>query len=248
MNPLRAFPTLVFTLAASFALAAENAAPAPAPASAAPAATAPKASPSERRAASLLKELKLTDAGKEARTRAILESHFAAMEKWHAANDPVLTPLWSEWATARNQPTKAEANKVAEKIDAVYADFRPQRDAFLAALAKEISPAEIEKIKNTLTRSPGLDRTANGYSQMIPHLTDADKAFIRARLTIARDQAIDTTADKEVVAFFKRQKDVVEAYIDEKGYDYKKSYQAWVAKMKAEDDAAKAAKTAPKKE
>ena len=83
MNPLRVLPTLVFTLAASLAFAAEKAATAPAPA-----ATAPKQSQSERRAASLLKELKLTDTGQEARTRAILESHFDAMEKWNTANDP----------------------------------------------------------------------------------------------------------------------------------------------------------------
>lgn len=239
MKLLRAFPTLVFTLAASLALAAENATPT--------AATAPKASSSERRAASLLKELKLTDAAKETKVRTILESHFATMEKWHAANDPTLTPLWSEWTAARNQPTKAEATKVGEKIDAVYASFRPQRDAFLAALAKEISPADIEKIKNSLTRSPGMDRTANAYIEIVPTFTDADKAFVRERFAIAREQSIDTTADKEVVAFFKRQKDIVEAYIDEKGYNYKKSREAWLAKTNAADAAAKAAKAAARK-
>lgn len=242
MNPLRVFPTLVLTLAASLAPAAESAAPA-----AAPVATAPKPSASERRAASLLRDLKLTDAAKEARVRTILESHFAAMEKWHLANDPTLTPLWSEWTTARNQPTKAEAAKVGEKIDAVYSGFRPQHDAFLAALAKEISPADIEKIKNSLTSSPGMDRTANAYFEMVPRFTDADKAFIRERLAIAREQSIDTTTGKEIVAFFKRQKDIIEAYIDEKGYNYKESYQAWNAKAQAAAAAAKAAKAEAKK-
>src|SRR4051794_747551 len=94
MKPLRLFPTLIFTLAAAFASAAENAAPPSTPA-VTPAAVQP--SQAARRATALLKELKLADAGKEARVRAILESHFAAMEKWHAINDPVLTPLWSEW-------------------------------------------------------------------------------------------------------------------------------------------------------
>ena len=241
MNPVRVFPTLVFVLAASLALAAEKAAPTPAPAGTA---TAPKQSQSERRAASLLKELKLTDAAKEAQTRAILESHFEAMEKWHVANDPALTALWAEWNAERNKPNRGDAPKVGEKIDTVYASFRPQRDAFLAALAKEIGPAGIETIKNSLTRSPGMDRTANAYIEMIPQFTEADKAFVRARFAIAREQAIDTTTGREVDAFFKRQKDIVEPYIDEKGYDYKKSREIWLAKVNAATAAAKAAKAA----
>ncbi|HEX2852860.1 MAG TPA: DUF3826 domain-containing protein [Opitutaceae bacterium] len=241
MNPLRVLPALVLTLAASFAFAADNAAPASSPAAAA---TAPKPSASERRATNLVKGLKLTDAATEAKTRAILESHFTAMEQWHAVNDPALTQLWSEWTTARNQPTKVEAAKVGEKIDAIYATFRPQHDAFLAALAKEISPANIESIKNSLTNSPGMDRTANAYIEMIPQFTDADKAFVRSRFALAREQSIDTTTGKEIVAFFKRQKDIVEAYIDEKGYDYQKSRAAWVAKTDAAAAAAKAAKAA----
>jgi hypothetical protein len=224
---------------------------APAAENAAPAATAPKQSQSERRAAALLNELKLTDAGQEARTRAILESHLVVMEKWHAANDAALNALWADWNAERSKPNRGDAAKVGEKIDAVYAGFRPQRDAFLAALAKEITPAHIETIKNSLTRSPGMDRTANAYIEMIPQFTEADKAFVRGRFAIAREQAIDTTTGKEIEAFFKRQKDIVEAYIDEKGYDYRKSREIWIARSNAaaaEAKAAKAAKADTKKE
>jgi hypothetical protein len=225
---LRSF--VLCALPAVFALAAEPA--------------APTGSQAERRATSLLKDLKLTDAGQEARTRAILEAHFTAMEHWHAVHDPALKPLWAEWAARRSPPEKDEAAaaKVGEKIDALYASFRPQRDAFLAALAREISPAQIESIKNALTRSPGMDRTANAYIEMIPQFTAADKAFVRARFALAREQALDTTTGKEIDAFFKRQKVIVEAYIDEKGYDYRKSREAWVAKLNAATAAAKAAK------
>jgi hypothetical protein len=241
MHPFRIVPTLLFSLAISSALAAEITPPA-----SAPAASATKPSAAERRTTSLLKELKLADAGKETKVRTILESYFTAMEKWHAVNDPALTPLWSEWAALRSPPSKDEAAaaKVGEKIDAIYTSFRPQHDAFLAALAQEISPADIDKIKNSLTRSPGMDRTANAYIEMIPQFTDADKAFVRERFAIAREQAIDTTTGKEIDSFFKRQKVLVEAYIDQKGYDYRKSREVWVAKLKATEDAAKAAKAA----
>ena len=238
MSLPRLLATLLAVLSAALAPAADKTFPA-----------APTVSQAERRTTSLLKELKLTDAAQEARTRAILETHFRAMEQWHATHDPLLQPLWSEWAAKRTPPVKDEAAaaKVGEKIDAIYASFRPQRDAFLTALAREISPAQIETIKNALTRSPGMDRTANAYIEMIPQFTEADKAFVRARFAIAREQAIDTTTSKEIEAFFKRQKVIVEAYIDEKGYDYRKSREVWVAKLNAAAAAAKAAKGELKK-
>jgi hypothetical protein len=230
MKPLRLLPLLLFTLSSSLILSGETV-------SAQDIASTPPTKPaaSERRAASVLKELKLADASKAERVRAILVSHFSTMERWHAVNDALLTPLWSDWAAQRTPPRKDEAAaaKVGEKIDSVYASFRPQRDAFLSALAKELSPADIDRIKNILTRSPGMDRTANAYIEMIPQFTDADKQFVRQRFAIAREQAIDTTTDKEVAAFFKRQKVVVEAYIDERGYDYRKSREAWIAKLNA---------------
>jgi hypothetical protein len=244
MKRVLAGPLLLFVLAAPLAAAAESAA-----VSSSPSPAAPPPPPSVRRAASLLKELKLADADQAARVRAVLEAHFAAMEKWHAAHDPELTPLWSEWAARRSPPEKDEAAaaRIGEKIDAIYASFRPQHDAFLAALGREISPAQIETIKNALTRSPGMDRTANAYIEMIPQFTDADEAFVRHRFALAREQAIDTTTGKEIDAFFKRQKVVVEAYIDEHGYDYRKSREAWIAKLNAANAAAKTAKTEAKK-
>jgi hypothetical protein len=38
------------------------------------------------------------------------------METWHAAHDPILAPLWSEWAAnAAAKAAKAEAQKAAGK-------------------------------------------------------------------------------------------------------------------------------------
>jgi hypothetical protein len=239
MHRCRLIAGVLFVAVSSFAAAAEKS-----PATTTPVAPAAQPSQAARRTTALLKELKLTDAAREARVRTILESHFVAMEEWHASHDSALAPLWSEWAARRSPPEKDEAAaaKVGEKIDAIYASFRPRRDAFLAALRQELSPAQIDTIKNSLTRSPGMDRTANAYIEMIPQFTDADKAFVRERFAMAREQAIDTTTGKEIEAFFKRQKVVVEAYIDDHGYDYRKSREAWVAKINAAAKAADAAK------
>ncbi len=240
MKRFSSLALLAFAAAAPFAVAAD----APAEAAAATPAAAAKPSKSPERAAKVLKDLKLTDGAKEEKVRTILVTHFDALQAWHETHDAEINPLWTKWAAARSAEKKDEAAaaKVGEQIDAVYADFKPEHDVFLTNLGKELTPAQIEAVKNSLTRSPGLERTYNAYLEMVPQFTDKDKAFIREKLTIAREQAMDTTADKEIVNLFKRQKVLCEAYIDAQGYDYRKSYEAFAAKGKAKEAAAKSEK------
>ena len=189
----------------------------------------------DKRTAPILKDLKLGDSALETRVRAVLAPHFQALTAWHAANDAALKSLWTAWAEARSTGNKDEAAaaKVGEKIDAVYATFRPQHDAFLTALATQLSPAQVIAVKDSLTKSPGLQRTYDAYLEMVPRFTDADKAFIREKLTVAREQAMDALTNKEKAELFKRQKIQVQTYMNEHGYDYEKSYVAWIEKNKA---------------
>ncbi len=227
MKPFRSFPLLALFLALVPLVPPANATDAPA--------AAPLDQHTlDKRTAPILKDLKLGDDPLAAKVRAVLDLHFQALTSWHAANDATLNALWSEWAAARGTPNKDEAAaaKVGEKIDAVYATFRPQHDALLAALAPLLKPAQIDAIKDTLTKSPGLQRTYEAYLEMIPQFTAADKAFIRGKLTVAREQAMDAITNKEKADIFKRQKVQVQAYINAHGYDYEKSYAAFVEKQK----------------
>ena len=188
----------------------------------------------DKRTGSVLKDLKLGDPALETKVRAVLEPHFQALQMWHAEHDSELDKLWAEWSAARNPNAKDEtaAAKVGEKIDAIYATFRPQHDAFLTQLSALLSPGQIETFKNSLTKTPGLERTYKAYLEIVPTFTDADKAFAHDKLVQAREQAIDAIKDKEKIAIFKRQKVQVEAYIDAHGYDWKTSYAAFAKKMK----------------
>jgi Protein of unknown function (DUF3826) len=199
----------------------------------------------DKRTAPILKNLKLGDPAVETKVRAILEPHFQALQSWHAANDAALKSLWSEWAADRSPPKKDEAAaaQVGEKIDAVYATFHPQHEAFLSGLGAVLTPAQVDTVKDTLTKSPGMQRTYDAYLEMVPKFNDADKTFIHEKLAMAREKAIDAISDKEKVDIFKRQKVLVQAYIDAQGYDYEKSYAAFSAKQKAAAPAA-----TPKKE
>jgi len=187
----------------------------------------------DKRTAPILKDLALGDAAKEAAVRAILEPHFQALHTWHEKNDAGLKALWNQWAEARSPEKKndAHAATVSRQIDETYATFRPQHDAFLAALKTVLASAQIDAVKDSLTKSPGLKRTYDAYLQIVPQFTEAQKTFVREKLEIAREQAMDAQTNKEKADLFKKQKIQVEAYIDAAGYDWKKSYAAFVAKL-----------------
>jgi len=58
-----------------------------------------------------------------------------------------------------------------------------------------------------------MTRTYNAYLEIVPDLTAKDKEVIKARLLLAREAAMLTDADKEIVAIYKRHKVKVEQYV-----------------------------------
>lgn len=195
----------------------------------------------EKRTSPVLKALKLTDPAKAAAVRGILDSYFQQMAAWHQKVDPQLDTLWQQWGEARSpkHDDEAKAAEIGRQIDAVYAGFRPQHDAFLSRLATELSAGQIDAVKNALTKTPGFKRTYKAYLAIVPQLTDAQKDVIRGKLLAAREEAMDAVEKKEKIALFKKQKVGIQAYINEQGYDWNKSYKAFVAKIRAESKAKK---------
>src|SRR3954471_15266769 len=55
----------------------------------------------EQKAAKLVGALKLADAGKAERTKAIFSDWLGVMSDWHKAHDAELGRLWAEWNKAR---------------------------------------------------------------------------------------------------------------------------------------------------
>ncbi|MFO1449724.1 MAG: DUF3826 domain-containing protein [Opitutaceae bacterium] len=242
LTPVPRLAALLGFLAWGLGLSAAEPAPTPNTVPAAPAASAAPAIPRqldaptlEKRVAPILKELALKESDRETAVKATLMAHFQALQAWHADHDAELAALWARWAEARSgEKDENKAAGIGRDIDRVYASFQPEHAAFLASLAVSLSARQIDTVKDVLTRSPGLKRTYDAYLQIVPHLTEADKTFIFDKLRVAREHAMDAITNKEKANLFKRQKVQIEAYIDAKGYDWKKSYAAYVARLEAE--------------
>jgi len=81
-------------------------------------------------------------------------------------------------------------------------------------------------------------RTYNSYLEIVPDLSEKDKEVIKARMNLAREAAMLTDADREVVNIFKRHKVKVEQYIG--ALEWAKLHRAFAQRGTA---AAAAAKT-----
>jgi hypothetical protein len=194
----------------------------------------------EKHTRQVMDALKLDDAARAAKVHDIMVAQFATWKQWHAQNDARLNELWALYAKARETKNQTNIDNAMAPIDAVYAAFKPQHDAFKAKLATVLSPEQIETVEDAITINK-VKITFNAYGEIFHGLTDEQKAFILKKLKAAREEAIDAGSMKEVSAFFKKYKDQIEAYLTAQGYDVKQSYRDFVAKQKAEQEAKKAA-------
>jgi hypothetical protein len=194
----------------------------------------------EKHTKAVMDALKLDDAAKAAKVHDIMVAQFAVWKAWHARNDARLNELWAQYNTARGTKNQTNIDNAMAPIDAVYAGFKPQHDAFKAKLAAVLTPEQIETVEDVITINK-VKITHNAYGEIFHGLTDEQKAFILKKLKAAREEAIDAGSMKEVSAFFKKYKDQIEAYLTAQGYDVKQSYKDFIAKQKAEQAAKKAA-------
>ena len=169
----------------------------------------------EGKATRLVGGLQLADAARAERAKSILADWYLALWSWHGANDAQLRELWTQWNQARAVVPKDEfpAEVIAHRIDDVYASLRPAYEAFVAKLSAELTPEQVDAIKESWSRSPGRKRTYNAYLEIVPDLNDEQKKVIHDRMLLAREDAMLTDSDKEIVSIYKRHKVKVEAYV-----------------------------------
>ncbi|WP_211352092.1 DUF3826 domain-containing protein [Dinghuibacter silviterrae] len=113
-------------------------------------------------------------------------------------------------------------------LNAVYADKKDQNDKsidslhllFLKELSTELTPAQIDKVKDGMTYSV-LEVTYNAYCAELPALTDPQKAQILAWLTEAREHAMDAGSSEKKHAWFGKYKGRINNYLSAQGYTLK---------------------------
>lgn len=172
----------------------------------------------EKRVGDILNALALSDTNKAARVHDILLAHYRALN----AND----------APLRASPK--DTNVVAQ----VHAARKTLHDDFLSKLSQNLTPEQVEVIKDKMTYNK-VKVTYAAYCDIIPGLTDAQKAHILQTLKDAREEAMDGGSSDEKSAIFKKYKGRIANYLAKEGIDEQKARKEWGAKQKAKAAAAK---------
>jgi hypothetical protein len=169
----------------------------------------------ELRTADILKLLPLTDPAKTARVHDIIVDQYRALKTWHGEND------------ARLKAAGKDTNAVAE----IKASLKVIHDQYLAKLAPELTPEQVDIVKDKMVYNK-VQVTFKAYCDIIPVLTDAQKAHILDELKQAREEAIDGATVNEKSAIFKKYKGRIANYLSQQGVDEQKYRKEWYAKYK----------------
>jgi len=171
------------------------------------------------RADSIVRSLNIDDSAKAARVHDILVDHAVAMYQWHQTNDARVKQL-------------NKTKDGSDELSSIQATRQTLHDAFLAKLSAELTPEQIDTVKEKLTGGQMM-ATVRNYPVIVPNLTDDDKAMILKILMEAREEAMDSNSRTERIAIFKKYKGKVNNYLNAHGHNVAQAYKDWGAAQKA---------------
>jgi hypothetical protein len=175
-----------------------------------------------KRADDILKALgDLNDPAKTSRVRETVLGQYRALKAWHDAHDGELKAL-----------SREPAETAKPKAEAVKATLKPIHDGFIKRLSDDLTAEQVETVKDKLTYNV-VHVTYKAFCDMIPALTDEQKAHILTTLKDAREEAMDGGSSEEKHAIFGRYKGRINNYLSKQGYDLKKETAAWQERRKA---------------
>jgi len=102
----------------------------------------------------------------------------------------------------------------------------------IAGLQADLTPGLVESVKDKLTAGK-LPITFKVYHEILPNLTPEDDRQILDRLKQAREECLDVKNADEMAPIFKKYKTEIEHYLNGRGYDWNKSYKAFVDGQKS---------------
>lgn len=180
-----------------------------------------------KRSQKIVDKLGLTSGSKKADevTKIIANRYFKLNDIYEIRDTKVKAAKDSLTGEAKNSAIQQAQN---EKDAALYrCHFE-----FPADLSLYLSPKQIDAVKDGMTYGV-VKVTYDSHIDMIPTLTDEEKAQIMAWLIEARELAIDAENSKKKHEMFGKYKGRINNYLAKRGYDLKKEREAWYERIKA---------------
>lgn len=168
----------------------------------------------EKRTADIMSALDVKDEAKASRVHDAIMAQYRALRDWQVKNE----------AAKKDKDTAAQ--------EQLKSDRKSLHDQFLAKLNADLTPEQIDTVKDKLTYNK-VKVTYDAYVDIIPTLTAEQKAKVLDFLKQAREEAMDGVSSEEKSAIFKKYKGKINNYFVSQGIDEKKARKEWDEKRKA---------------
>jgi len=180
-----------------------------------------------KRADDIVVKLGISDSVKYKQVRSIIVDQYRDLNNIYNDRD------------ARIKEAKASGNekaKIDSSIKLVESDVAGRIDVmhkkYISKLASQLSNTQVDQVKDGMTYGV-VNVTYKGYQDMIPTLTEPQKAQILAWLIEAREKAMDGESSEKKHAVFGKYKGRINNYLSAQGYDSQKERAAWEERIKA---------------
>lgn len=182
-----------------------------------------------KRSAKIVDALHLADPAQAERVTLIIARNYAALSLIHDHRDNGVT-------LAKSIADEKERQKNIQAIrDTATARMANQTAAFLGQLAAELTPAQIDAVKDGLTYSVA-PNTLRVYQEMLPDLTPEQSRQLHAWLYEAREHAISAGSSEEKHGWFGKYKGRINNYLAKAGIDMKQAEKEMFARKKSAKD------------
>ncbi len=119
-----------------------------------------------------------------------------------------------------------------DQQDALYAELYKHHFELQSALAAYLNNQQIDAVKDGMTYGR-LKRDYNAMLDMIPTLTDEEKAQVLVWLKEAREYAMDGSDSKQKHFWFDKYRGRTNNWLSARGYDLNKERDAWMKRNAA---------------
>jgi hypothetical protein len=152
----------------------------------------------EKRVVDILAVLELKEPAKTKSVHDTLITQYRSLRDWHDAND-----------AKRKSAKGVEGDQFKAPLKAIH-------DKFIASLSAELSPEQVEKVKDKMTYGK-VQFTYTGYLNEYPNLSEQNKQKVLELLKEAREEAMDGGSSDEKSAIFNRYKGKINNYLSAQG-------------------------------
>lgn len=181
----------------------------------------------EGRAQKIVDKLGLADADAAASVRNIIANRYFELNDIYAEYDAAVA------AVKEGSLASELKNNIIDGAKKV-ADSKLYRShfAFPAALSIYLTDAQVEAVKDGMTYGV-VNVTYTAYCDMLPRLTDEEKAQIMAWLREARELAMDASNSDNKHKVFGNYKGRINNYLSARGYDLTAEREEWQKRIDA---------------